>query len=58
LEQNACADSVDAAMEAIASLDGTLDDALFPPLPASHCRMCNYLELCPAGKEWMKSARR
>jgi hypothetical protein len=54
LEQKACADSIDAAMDTIASLDGTLDAASFPPLPASHCRMCNYLELCPAGKEWLR----
>jgi hypothetical protein len=55
LEQRACADSIDAAMDTIASLDGTLDAAAFPPLPASHCRMCNYLELCPAGKEWLRT---
>lgn len=54
LEQHACAVAIDEAMLAIATLDGTLDANLFPPLPATHCRICNFLELCPAGREWLK----
>ena len=54
LEPHLCARAVDDAMLAIASLDGQLDAELFPPLPAAHCRMCNFLELCPAGKAWLR----
>jgi len=41
-------------MTTIAELDGNLDAEAFPPVPASHCRICNYLELCPAGREWLR----
>ena len=54
LDQQACAVAIDEAMLRIATLDGTLDANLFPPLPATHCRICNFLELCPAGREWLK----
>ena len=43
------------AMTMIGLIEGTLDADQFPPLPAAHCRTCNFLEMCPAGKEWMKS---
>jgi hypothetical protein len=55
LDTWACANAIDDAMAMIASLDGTLDAELFPPTPASHCRMCNFLELCPAGREWLRA---
>jgi ATP-dependent helicase/nuclease subunit A len=54
LEQQTCIHAVDEAMLAIATLDGTLDASLFPPFPATHCRICNFLELCPTGREWLK----
>jgi len=54
LEEVICARNVDEAMTTIALLEGTLDAARFPPLPATHCRTCNFLEMCPAGKEWMR----
>ena len=57
LEQQTCIDAIDEAMLRIATLDGTLDAKLFPPLPATHCRICNFLELCPAGREWLKQNR-
>jgi len=57
LEQRTCIDAIDEAMLAIATLDGTLDANLFPPLPATHCRICNFLELCPAGRGWLKLNR-
>jgi ATP-dependent helicase/nuclease subunit A len=53
LDHETCAKSVDEAMISIAKLDSTLDAELFPPLPASHCRICNFLELCSAGREWL-----
>ena len=57
LDHDTCAHAIDDAMLAIATLDGTLDADLFPPLPATHCRICNFLELCPAGREWLKQNR-
>jgi hypothetical protein len=57
LDQNACAVAIDEAMLAIATLEGTLDANLFPPRPATHCRICNFLELCPAGREWLRQQR-
>jgi hypothetical protein len=44
-------------MLSIAALDGTLDADLFPPVPATHCRICKFLELCPTGREWLKQQR-
>jgi ATP-dependent helicase/nuclease subunit A len=58
LEHEVCAAAIDEAMLAIATLDGTLDANQFPPLPATHCRICNFLELCPAGREWLKVQNR
>jgi len=55
LEEVTCARNVDEAMTMIALIEGTLDADQFPPLPAAHCRTCNFLEMCPAGKEWMRS---
>lgn len=54
LEHDTCVRMIDDAMLQIASLDGTLDAELFPPVPATHCRMCKFLELCPAGREWLR----
>jgi ATP-dependent helicase/nuclease subunit A len=53
LDQETCARAIDEAMLSIATLDGTIDADLFPPLPATHCRICNFLELCPAGRDWL-----
>ena len=56
LEPETCARSIDEAMLAIASLDGTLDAEVFQPFPAAHCRICNFRELCPAGQDWLRGA--
>src|SRR5262249_13242584 len=58
LEPTTCARAIDDAMSTIAALDGTLEARSFPPLAASHCRMCNFLDLCPAGKEWLRERSR
>ncbi len=55
LELETCARAIDEAMLRIALLDGTLDAEAFPPLPATHCRMCNFRDLCPAGLEWLRA---
>jgi len=57
LDQETCARAIDEAMLSIATLDGTLEAELFPPSPASHCRICNFLELCPAGRDWLNRER-
>jgi len=55
LEPQICVRAIDDAMLRLASLDGTLDAEAFPPLPARHCRMCNFRDLCPAGREWLRA---
>jgi ATP-dependent helicase/nuclease subunit A len=57
LDRASCARAIDDAMQTIEMIDGTLDADLFPPLAASHCRTCNFLELCPAGREWLRFAQ-
>ena len=54
LEYETCARAIDDAMTEIASLDGTLDMEHFPPIANSHCRMCNFLSFCSAGREWLR----
>ena len=53
LDQETCARAIDEAMLSICTLDGTLDADLFPPFAATHCRICNFHELCPAGRDWL-----
>jgi len=55
LEPTVCAQAIDDAMKQIAILDGTLDADQFPPEPATHCRICNFVDLCPAGKNFLRS---
>jgi hypothetical protein len=54
LDHGTSARAIDGAMETIAVIDGTLEADLFPPLPATHCRTCNFLELCAAGRDWLR----
>jgi len=54
LDRATCANAIDQAMKDIALLDGKLDVDNFPPLPATHCRMCKFLDLCPAGRDWLR----
>lgn len=57
LDREICARAIDDAMDTIASLDGRLDAVQFPPVPATHCRICNFRDLCPAGQDWLKQNR-
>lgn len=57
LDTTTCAKAIDGAMHDIAALDATLDADRFPPFPAIHCRMCNFRDLCPAGREWLRVNR-
>jgi len=42
-----CAEAID---ESIREIVSSSEPADFPVNPASHCRMCNFLNLCPAGQ--------
>jgi hypothetical protein len=57
LDRASCARAIDEAMQTIEGIEGTLEADLFAPLAASHCRTCNFLELCPAGREWLRQNR-
>lgn len=54
LSADACKQAIDAAMLDIVS---STEPTQFPVRPATHCRMCNFLGICPAGREWIKSSR-
>jgi ATP-dependent helicase/nuclease subunit A len=55
LAPEACMSAIDDAMMQIVS---SSEPTQFPVRPAMHCRMCNFLGICPAGLEWLRSARR
>ncbi|HKO97520.1 MAG TPA: UvrD-helicase domain-containing protein [Pyrinomonadaceae bacterium] len=54
LSTEACARAIDDAMIDIVS---SFEPSQFPFRPASHCRMCNFLSICQAGREWVRSAK-
>jgi ATP-dependent helicase/nuclease subunit A len=51
LQPAQCKAAIDEAMLRIIS---STDPAHFPVKPAPHCRACNFLRLCSAGKEWVR----
>ncbi len=55
LEQDACAVALDEAMLEIVSSSEPVE---FPVYPAVHCRMCNFLEACPAGRDFVGASLR
>jgi len=54
LSHAACTQAIDDAMMSIVS---SVAPGEFPFRPAAHCRMCNFLGICPAGREWVRSAQ-
>jgi ATP-dependent helicase/nuclease subunit A len=52
LEISACEEAIDTAMLAIVSSNRPSE---FPVRPATHCRMCNFLRICTAGREFVRS---
>ena len=54
LAPDACARAIDNAMIDIIS---SIEPRQFPVRPAMHCRMCNFLGICPAGRDWVRSAK-
>ena len=54
LEPEACTKAIDSAMQSIAS---SSVPEQFPPQPENHCRMCNFLIVCQAGRDWSYSSQ-
>ena len=52
LESTACQAALDAAMVGILS---SQQPSQFPVRPAMHCRACNFLRVCSAGREFLKA---
>ena len=48
-----CSAAIDDAMREIVS---SMEPHEFPVRPAMHCRMCNFLRICPAGRDCVRSS--
>ena len=55
LSPDACMHAIDEAMREIVS---SAEPAHFPVRTAGHCRMCNFLGICSAGREYVRALRR
>ena len=55
MSPEACMRAMDEAMLQIVSSG---EPRQFPVHPAAHCRMCNFLGICPAGREFVRELRR
>jgi ATP-dependent helicase/nuclease subunit A len=55
LSPDECVRAIDAAMLDIISSG---DPGQFRVRTAAHCRMCNFLGICAAGREWVRAMRR
>jgi UvrD-like helicase family protein/PD-(D/E)XK nuclease superfamily protein len=55
LQSEVCAQAIDDAMRQLSS---SLEPEHFPVRPAAHCRMCNFLDICAAGREFVRATRR
>jgi ATP-dependent helicase/nuclease subunit A len=53
LDPAACERAIDEAMREIVA---AREPEHFPVHPATHCRMCNFLDLCAAGREWLRTS--
>lgn len=54
LSPEACREAIDEAMMNIAASG---EPAEFPVYTATHCRMCNFLGICNAGRSYVRSMR-
>jgi ATP-dependent helicase/nuclease subunit A len=54
LEPETSMRAIDSAMSEIITSSEPKD---FPVRPATHCRMCNFLGICPAGRDWLRATR-
>jgi ATP-dependent helicase/nuclease subunit A len=50
LEPDSCAQAID---QAFLQLISSREPESFPVNPATHCRMCNFLQICVAGRQWI-----
>ncbi|HET6646646.1 MAG TPA: UvrD-helicase domain-containing protein [Pyrinomonadaceae bacterium] len=50
LEPDCCAQAID---QAFLQLISSREPESFPVNPATHCRMCNFLQICAAGRQWI-----
>ncbi|MCM3870529.1 MAG: UvrD-helicase domain-containing protein [Pyrinomonadaceae bacterium] len=55
LEPTACARAID---DAFLQLISSREPEHFPVHPATHCRMCNFLQICAVGREWAEGETR
>jgi CRISPR/Cas system-associated exonuclease Cas4 (RecB family) len=55
LVRDVCETAIDEAMMAIVSSGAP---SQFPVRPATHCRMCSFLSVCQAGRDWVRSLSR
>ncbi len=55
LRSEVCAEAIDDAMHQLGS---SMAPEHFPVRPASHCRMCNFLDICAAGREFVQATRK
>jgi ATP-dependent helicase/nuclease subunit A len=55
LSPDACKRAIDDAMLKIVSSG---EPSEFPVHTATHCRMCNFLGICQAGREWVRSQQK
>jgi ATP-dependent exoDNAse (exonuclease V) beta subunit len=55
ISRKACINAIDEAILKIVSSGGPRE---FPVHTAAHCRMCNFLGICPAGREFVRELRR
>lgn len=55
LSADACMHAIDEAMREIVS---AAEPSRFPVRTAGHCRMCNFLGICPAGREYVRALGR
>jgi ATP-dependent exoDNAse (exonuclease V) beta subunit len=51
LEREVCASAIDEIMAALVS---SVLPASFPANPASHCRVCSFVEICDAGRQFLR----
>ena len=54
LKAAACERAIDEAMREIVA---AREPEHFAVRPATHCRMCNFLQLCYPGQEWLKDRK-
>ncbi len=54
LSPDACARAIDEAMMQIVS---SHEPGEFPVRPALHCRICNFLGICPSGRDWLRAGK-